>query len=121
MIARYRTGDRFLLRCLSCERDHTDQAQQWSNAKCNLYMTSCLHRFQSTKHKEKNEAAARLRSRIRGAQATAYGGFGERLLKQMGWEDGQGLGRDRKGRAKAIEVKAKEDTVGVRYLAMPVA
>ena len=54
-------------------------------------------------------------------KATAYGGFGERLLKQMGWEDGQGLGRDRKGRAKAIEVKAKEDTVGVRYLAMPVA
>ena len=54
-------------------------------------------------------------------KATAYGGFGERLLKQMGWEDGQGLGRDRKGRAKAIEVKAKEDTVGVRDLAMPVA
>ena len=54
-------------------------------------------------------------------KATAYGGFGEKLLKQMGWEDGQGLGRGRKGRTKAIEVKIKEDTVGVRDVNEPTA
>ena len=55
-----------------------------------------------------------------GAQkATAYGGFGEKLMKHMGWEDGQGLGRDKQGMRKAIEVKLKEDTVGVRLASCP--
>ena len=46
-------------------------------------------------------------------EATAYGGFGEKLMKQMGWQDGQGLGRDQKGIKKAIQVKLKDDTIGV--------
>ena len=46
-------------------------------------------------------------------KATAYGGVGEKLMKQMGWQEGQGLGRDQKGMKKAIEVKHKEDNIGV--------
>lgn len=46
-------------------------------------------------------------------KATAYGGFGEKLMKQMGWQEGHGLGRDQKGMKKAIEVKHKEDNIGV--------
>ncbi|BDA41447.1 probable G patch domain-containing protein 4 at N-terminal half [Coccomyxa sp. Obi] len=46
-------------------------------------------------------------------KATAYGGFGEKLMKQMGWQEGQGLGRDQKGMKRAIEVKHKEDNIGV--------
>ena len=49
-------------------------------------------------------------------KATAYGGFGERLMKQMGWQDGNGLGRDQKGIKKAIQVKLKDDTIGVSDL-----
>lgn len=47
-------------------------------------------------------------------KATAYGGFGEKMLKSMGWQDGQGLGKEGTGMKKAIEVKKKEDTNGVR-------
>jgi hypothetical protein len=47
-------------------------------------------------------------------KATAYGGLGEKLLRSMGWESGQGLGKDGDGIREAIEVKKKEDTVGVR-------
>ena len=46
-------------------------------------------------------------------KATAYGGFGERLLKRMGWEEGKGLGTNQHGMRKAIEVKKKEDHTGV--------
>lgn len=49
-------------------------------------------------------------------KATAYGGFGERLLKKMGWEEGSGLGINERGLKKAIEVKQKEDQSGVCYL-----
>ena len=52
-------------------------------------------------------------------KATAYGGFGEKLMKHMGWEDGQGLGRDKQGMRKVIEVKVKVDTVGVRLMSRP--
>lgn len=45
---------------------------------------------------------------------SGYGGFGERMLRSMGWEKGQGLGRNNDGIKEAIEVKKKEDTVGVR-------
>lgn len=44
---------------------------------------------------------------------TAYGGLGERLLKTMGWEQGQGLGRQGTGMKTAIEAKRKEDNSGV--------
>ena len=47
-------------------------------------------------------------------RASAYGGVGERLLKGMGWQDGQGLGRSKKGIKSALEVKRKDDTAGVR-------
>ena len=46
-------------------------------------------------------------------KATAYGGIGEKLLKGMGWQDGRGLGRDMNGMKKAIEVKQKDDVIGV--------
>ena len=46
-------------------------------------------------------------------KATAYGGFGERLLKRMGWEEGTGLGINQHGLKKAIEIKKKEDQTGV--------
>jgi hypothetical protein len=46
-------------------------------------------------------------------KASAYGGVGERLLKGMGWQDGQGLGRSKSGITRALEVTRKEDTAGV--------
>ena len=49
-------------------------------------------------------------------QATAYGGFGQKMLERMGWEDGQGLGKEKSGITKAITVKKKEDTLGVSTL-----
>ena len=36
------------------------------------------------------------------------------MLESMGWQDGQGLGKHNTGMTKAIEVKKKEDTSGVR-------
>jgi hypothetical protein len=46
-------------------------------------------------------------------KATAYGGFGQKMLEKMGWEKGQGLGKEKDGMKEAIEVKKKEDTLGV--------
>ena len=46
-------------------------------------------------------------------KASAFGGVGEKLLKSMGWADGQGLGKEGTGMKNAIEVKKKEDTTGV--------
>lgn len=51
------------------------------------------------------------------AKATAYGGFGQRLLESMGWQKGDGLGKERHGMKDAIEVKKKEDTIGVSHVA----
>jgi hypothetical protein len=39
------------------------------------------------------------------------------MLRTMGWEAGQGLGKQGTGIKEAIEVKKKEDTVGVRAAA----
>jgi len=47
---------------------------------------------------------------------TGYGGFGERMLRTMGWDKGQGLGKEKQGMKEAIEVKKKEDTVGVNWI-----
>ncbi|PRW56427.1 G patch domain-containing 4 [Chlorella sorokiniana] len=47
------------------------------------------------------------------AKPKVTGGFGERLMRTMGWEAGQGLGKDGTGIKEAIQVKKKEDTVGV--------
>lgn len=51
---------------------------------------------------------------------TGYGGFGEKMLRSMGWQTGQGLGRNNDGIKEAIQVKKKEDTVGVRWAGRPV-
>lgn len=51
-------------------------------------------------------------------KATAYGGYGQRMLEKMGWQKGQGLGLNQDGMKEAIEVKKKEDTRGVRAWAM---
>jgi len=44
---------------------------------------------------------------------TGYGGIGERLLRSMGWDQGQGLGKEGQGMTEALDVKKKEDTAGV--------
>ena len=46
-------------------------------------------------------------------KATAYGGLGEKLLKQYGWKEGQGLGVQGTGIKTAIKVLKKDDTIGV--------
>lgn len=45
-----------------------------------------------------------------------FGGFGQKMLERMGWERGQGLGREKSGMADAIEVNKKEDNLGVSAL-----
>ena len=42
-----------------------------------------------------------------------FGGVGQKMLEKMGWQEGQGLGREKHGMADAIEVTKKEDTLGV--------
>lgn len=46
-------------------------------------------------------------------KASGYGGYGERLLRSMGWDKGQGLGRCGTGIREAIQVKKKEDNAGI--------
>ena len=43
----------------------------------------------------------------------ARGGFGERMLRSLGWRDGDGLGAGRQGRAEAVTVTQKLDNKGV--------
>lgn len=45
---------------------------------------------------------------------TCYGGYGQRMLEKMGWNKGQGLGREKGGMTEALEVKEKKDQLGVR-------
>ena len=47
------------------------------------------------------------------AKPTAMGGFGQQMLERMGWQKGQGLGKDKQGRADPLGVKKKEDTRGL--------
>ena len=46
-------------------------------------------------------------------KATGFGGIGQKMLEGMGWEKGQGLGREKHGMKEAIEVKEKKDVMGV--------
>lgn len=50
-------------------------------------------------------------------QASAYGGWGEKMLKKFGWADGQGLGKEGTGMREAIKVRKKDDNKGVRMQA----
>jgi G-patch domain len=51
---------------------------------------------------------------VRQQRPSGFGGVGEALLRRMGWEKGQGLGKDKHGMKEALDVKKKEDTLGVR-------
>ena len=44
------------------------------------------------------------------------GGFGETLLKRLGWKEGQGLGIEGQGISSFIKVHKKEDASGVCLL-----
>ena len=46
-------------------------------------------------------------------KATAMGGFGQGMLEKMGWRNGEGLGKERQGRAAPVEVTKKDDTKGL--------
>ncbi|GBF93587.1 hypothetical protein Rsub_06307 [Raphidocelis subcapitata] len=46
-------------------------------------------------------------------QKGGFGGFGQKMLERMGWERGQGLGKEKKGMSEAIAVSKKEDALGV--------
>lgn len=36
-----------------------------------------------------------------------------RLMKQMGWEEGEGLGKDKQGIKGHVRVQNKKDTIGI--------
>jgi hypothetical protein len=44
---------------------------------------------------------------------TAMGGFGQGMLERLGWRKGEGLGKQRQGRADPLDVKKKDDTAGL--------
>ena len=41
------------------------------------------------------------------------GGFGEFMLKKMGWEEGEGLGRNKQGEADPLTLDIKFDKKGL--------
>lgn len=41
------------------------------------------------------------------------GGFGQGMLERMGWRKGDGLGKEKQGRAVPIQLKKKDDTKGL--------
>ena len=48
-------------------------------------------------------------------KSSGFGGFGERMLKQFGWQKGRGLGKEEQGMSSAIEIRKKEDQIGVGF------
>lgn len=46
-------------------------------------------------------------------KATAMGGFGQQMLESMGWQKGQGLGKESQGIVAPVEAAKKDDTVGL--------
>lgn len=39
--------------------------------------------------------------------------FGASILKKFGWEEGSGLGKDSTGRTTCIQIKRREENLGV--------
>ena len=48
-------------------------------------------------------------------KSSGFGGFGERMLKTFGWEEGKGLGKAEQGMSTAIEIRKKDDQIGVGF------
>lgn len=48
-------------------------------------------------------------------KSSGFGGFGEKILKTFGWQKGRGLGRAEQGMSSAIEIRKKEDQIGVGF------
>lgn len=46
-------------------------------------------------------------------KATAMGGFGQHMLERMGWQNGQGLGKDSQGISTPLEAVKKDDHIGL--------
>jgi hypothetical protein len=42
-------------------------------------------------------------------------GIGSRLLAQWGWSEGQGLGRDRQGRAEPLRAERRPKQLGLGF------
>eukprot|EP00904_Undaria_pinnatifida_P001899 jgi/Undpi1/1170/HiC_scaffold_10.g04632.m1 len=55
----------------------------------------------------------RLASVANDGAGTGYNGFAKGMMAKMGWEEGQGLGKDKQGRATYVQVKKKEDNAGL--------
>jgi len=39
--------------------------------------------------------------------------FGEKMLKRMGWKEGQGLGKKNQGNAEPVQVRKRKDNLGL--------
>lgn len=46
-------------------------------------------------------------------KATAMGGFGQQMLERMGWQKGQGLGKESQGISAPLEAVKKDDHIGL--------
>ena len=44
---------------------------------------------------------------------------GFKMLANMGWKDGDGLGKDKKGRVEPVQVTEKNDRVGLGSVTLP--
>lgn len=54
-----------------------------------------------------------LSCRANDAAGGGYSSFAQKMMKNMGWEEGTGLGKDRQGMASYVKVKKKEDDAGI--------
>eukprot|EP00227_Mantoniella_beaufortii_P021161 CAMPEP_0197578390 /NCGR_PEP_ID=MMETSP1326-20131121/2624_1 /TAXON_ID=1155430 /ORGANISM="Genus nov. species nov., Strain RCC2288" /LENGTH=205 /DNA_ID=CAMNT_0043141569 /DNA_START=161 /DNA_END=774 /DNA_ORIENTATION=+ len=46
-------------------------------------------------------------------QPQKYGGFGKAMLIKMGWNEGEGLGKNKHGMSEALKAKRREDLIGI--------
>ncbi|KAG5189647.1 hypothetical protein JKP88DRAFT_160699 [Tribonema minus] len=54
-----------------------------------------------------------LGARANDAAGSGYSSFSQRMMTKMGWQEGQGLGKDGQGMNSYIKVKRKEDDAGL--------